>query len=159
MDTIYALSTGPSVAGVAVIRISGPRARDVADRFRFRMPKPRVASLRRLIDPVSHELIDQALVLLFPGPDSFTGDDVVELQVHGSRAVTGGCCRPWAKATDFGLPRPESFLGAPFSTGRWTCSMWKPLAICWLPKPETRSFLPIITATIFVVLSINGVNP
>jgi tRNA modification GTPase len=88
MDTIYALSTGPSVAGVAVIRISGPRARDVAGRFRFRLPKPRMATLRRLVDPRSHEVIDQALVLLFPAPDSFTGDDVIELQVHGSRAVT-----------------------------------------------------------------------
>lgn len=88
MDTIYALSTGPSVAGVAVIRISGPRAKNVADRFGFRLPKPRVATLRRLIDPHSHHVIDQALVLFFPAPDSFTGDDVIELQVHGSRAVT-----------------------------------------------------------------------
>ena len=88
MDTIYALSTGPSVAGVAVIRISGPRARDVANHFGFPLPKPRIAALRRLMDPLSRDFIDQALVLLFPGPHSFTGDDVIELQVHGSRAVT-----------------------------------------------------------------------
>jgi tRNA modification GTPase len=118
MDTIYALSTGPSVAGVAVIRISGPRARDVADCFRFRMPEPRVASLRRLIDPVSHELIDQALVLLFPGPDSFTGDDVVELQVHGSRAVTRWLLQTLGESDGFRPAEAGEFSRRAFLNGK-----------------------------------------
>lgn len=87
MDTIYALSTGPSVSGVAVIRVSGPDARAVAPRLRFDLPPARRAAVRVLRDPDTGEHVDDALVLFFPGPRSFTGEDVVELQVHGSRAI------------------------------------------------------------------------
>ncbi|MCZ8259015.1 MAG: 50S ribosome-binding GTPase, partial [Beijerinckiaceae bacterium] len=87
MDTIYALSTGPSVSGVAVIRVSGPDARAVAPLLRFDLPPPRRAAVRVLRDPDTGEHVDDALVLFFPGPRSFTGEDVLELQVHGSRAI------------------------------------------------------------------------
>lgn len=87
MDTIYALSTGPSVAGIAVIRVSGPEAIDVASLFGFVMPKPRHAAVCRLREPGSGEHLDEGLVLSFRAPHSFTGEDLVELHVHGSRAV------------------------------------------------------------------------
>lgn len=98
-DTIFALSSGAGVtAGVAIIRVSGPAAtfclakllnmEDTADATTSsRFPQPRYASVRRLYHPFTSDLLDEAVVIYFPGPRSFTGEDVVELHVHGSRAV------------------------------------------------------------------------
>lgn len=86
-DTIFALATPPGRSGVAVIRVSGPAALDCATALGARTLAAKVARLRRLVDPVSGEAIDQALVLRFDAPASFTGEDVVELQLHGGPAV------------------------------------------------------------------------
>ena len=86
MDTVYALSTAQGKAGVAVIRISGPQALTAARALCGDTPAPRVASLRVLRAPDGIR-IDEALILTFPAPHSFTGEDVVELQTHGSIAV------------------------------------------------------------------------
>jgi tRNA modification GTPase len=86
-DTIYALATPPGRSGVAVVRISGPDARAALAALTGRdPPKPRVATLRRLVDG-DGVAIDDALVLWFPAPHSFTGEDVVELHLHGGPAV------------------------------------------------------------------------
>lgn len=84
--TIVALSSAPGRAGVAVIRLSGSRVRFVLETFAGVIPEPRRAALRQLRD-ADGEAIDQALVLFFPAPASFTGEDVAEFHVHGSRAV------------------------------------------------------------------------
>lgn len=94
-DTIYALSSGSmAVSGVAVVRISGPLASPTLQclispnkQSLSSLPNPRAASLRSLYCPVTKEMLDKALVLWFNGPKSFTGEDVVELHLHGSRAV------------------------------------------------------------------------
>lgn len=86
-DTIYALSSGRPPVAIAVIRISGPRAGDALKALAGRLPAPRSAAFARLRDPKSGEGIDDALALFFPGPKSETGEDTVELQVHGGRAV------------------------------------------------------------------------
>ncbi|HBB82427.1 MAG TPA: tRNA uridine-5-carboxymethylaminomethyl(34) synthesis GTPase MnmE, partial [Sulfitobacter sp.] len=86
MDTIFAQASAPGRAGVAVIRISGPRAFAIAEKITGKRPKGRESALRNLRG-AEGEVIDQALMLSFPGPNSFTGEDVVELQVHGSIAV------------------------------------------------------------------------
>lgn len=87
-DTIFALASAPGRAGVQVIRISGPDAGAVLSRLMGRpLPPPRQAALAGLRDPVTGELFDKALVLSFPAPGSFTGEDVVELHLHGGRAV------------------------------------------------------------------------
>lgn len=86
-ETIFAQATGVGRAGVAVIRISGDRAFDAATALAGSLPEPRHAGLRVLRDPATREILDEALVLTFPGPGSFTGEDVVELHVHGSVAV------------------------------------------------------------------------
>ena len=86
-DTIYALSSGRPPAAIAVIRISGPRAGDALKALTGRIPEPRKAHLARLRDPQSGEIIDEALGLWFPGPNSETGEDTAELQLHGGRAV------------------------------------------------------------------------
>ena len=84
--TIVALSSGAGRAGVAVIRVSGPQVRFVLETIAGGAPPPRKAELRKLSDP-DGEAIDQALVLFFPSPHSFTGEDVAEFHTHGSRAV------------------------------------------------------------------------
>ncbi|MCA0055322.1 MULTISPECIES: tRNA uridine-5-carboxymethylaminomethyl(34) synthesis GTPase MnmE [unclassified Mesorhizobium] len=85
-DTIVALSSGRLPAGVAVIRISGPKTRFVVETIAGGMVKGRVASLRKLRAP-DGGVLDSGLVIFFPGPGSFTGEDVAEFQVHGGRAV------------------------------------------------------------------------
>lgn len=86
-DTIYALSSGSVPAAIAVIRISGPQARAALQALVGRVPESRRAMLATVRDPQTRETIDQALVLFFEGPNSETGEDVVELQLHGGRAV------------------------------------------------------------------------
>ena len=84
-DTIYALSSAPGRGGVAVVRVSGPRAGVAAVALAGPLPAPREAALRRLVHAGTE--IDRALLLWFPAPASFTGEDVAEFHVHGGRAV------------------------------------------------------------------------
>lgn len=87
-DTIFAPATAPGRAGVAVLRLSGPRALDAARGLAGRLPPPRRLSRAVLRHPATGEALDDALIVMFPGPGSFTGEDVAELHVHGGRAVT-----------------------------------------------------------------------
>lgn len=90
-DTIYALASGRGPAGVAVVRVSGPGASEALQRLSGREPgAPRQAIRSRIEHPETGEILDDGLVLWFPGPASFTGEDVVELQIHGGRAVVAG---------------------------------------------------------------------
>src|SRR3954463_4167875 len=86
-DTIFALSSGRPPAAIAVVRMSGPRAGDALKALAGKLPEPRKAGLARVRDPHSGEVIDEALALWFPGPNSETGEDIAELQLHGGRAV------------------------------------------------------------------------
>lgn len=87
MTTIFALSTGPGRTGVAVWRLSGPKAVEIARAFSRRELPPRKAVLSKLTDPTDGTLIDEGLVLTFPAPTSFTGEEMAEFQLHGSLAV------------------------------------------------------------------------
>ncbi|XP_072516270.1 tRNA modification GTPase GTPBP3, mitochondrial [Salminus brasiliensis] len=93
VDTIYALSSGQGRCGVAVVRVSGPAAggalRSVAGLSRG-LPAPRTALLRSILNPQSKEVLDRGLVLWFPGPHSFTGEDIAEFHIHGGPAVING---------------------------------------------------------------------
>jgi tRNA modification GTPase len=101
-DTIFAKASGAGQAAVAVLRLSGPGAGPTLAQLAGRLPAPRHASLRRLRCPRSQEVLDQALVLWFPGPQSYTGEDSAELHLHGGAAVVAGVaealaalgCRP-----------------------------------------------------------------
>lgn len=86
-DTIFALSSGRLPAAIAVVRISGSRARVGLETFGVKLPEPRRAVRARLIDPDSRETLDDALALWFQGPKSETGEDMVELHLHGGRAI------------------------------------------------------------------------
>jgi tRNA modification GTPase len=102
MDTIFALATVRGRSGLAVIRVSGPDAFAAADRLVSSIPEPGEARVRRVLDE-SGDIIDEALVLVFKGPRSFTGEDIVEFHVHGSVAVIAACERALLAT---GLVRP-----------------------------------------------------
>ncbi|KAG0304077.1 tRNA modification GTPase gtpbp3, mitochondrial [Dissophora globulifera] len=96
LDTIFALSTHPGKAGIAVIRVSGPQAKTVLRKMTpatSPMPKARYAVTRRLVCPQTSEILDRGMVIWFPGPKSFTGEDSVEFHCHGGRAVVDGVLR------------------------------------------------------------------
>jgi tRNA modification GTPase len=107
-DTIFARASGAGRSAVAVLRLSGPQAAAVLARLAGRLPVPRRASLRRLRAPEDGQVIDEALVLWFPAPGSYTGEDAAELHLHGGPAVAAGVeaallalgCRP-AEAGEF----------------------------------------------------------
>ena len=86
--TIYALSSGPGLSGVAIIRISGSDASSVIEKLTGKnLPTPRMATLRKINNINTSELIDEAIILWLPGPHSYTGEDMAEIQVHGGKAV------------------------------------------------------------------------
>lgn len=90
-ETIYAVATAPGRAAISVIRVSGPAVHEALLQLSGEVPPPRVASLRTL---TGHDgVIDQALVLRFEAPNSFTGEDVAEFHIHGGRAVQGALLR------------------------------------------------------------------
>ncbi|MGE0752910.1 MAG: tRNA uridine-5-carboxymethylaminomethyl(34) synthesis GTPase MnmE [Variibacter sp.] len=117
-DTIFALSSGRGLAAVAVIRISGPRARFGLETMIGRVPPPRRASLATVRDPATKEPIDQALVLWFPGPETETGEDVAELQIHGGRAVLEGTLNALARLDGLRPAEAGEFTRRAFENGQ-----------------------------------------
>lgn len=85
--TIFALSTGAGKAGIAIIRISGREVNTVAMQVCKSLPAPRMASSVKIYSPATNTVIDRGLAIRFPGPASFTGEDVLELHLHGGPAV------------------------------------------------------------------------
>ncbi len=118
-DTIFALSSGRGTAGVAVVRLSGPQAGAALALLTGRpCPAPRRAALRTLRDPADNSLLDEALVLWFPKPASFTGEDVVELHVHGGTAVVAGVLDALAALPGCRPAEPGAFTRRAFEAGR-----------------------------------------
>jgi tRNA modification GTPase len=116
-DTIFALSSGRPPAAIAVIRISGPKARFGLETMVGRVPSPRQAALARVRD-LSGEPIDSALVLWFPAPRSETGEDVVELQLHGGQAVIAAVLATLGRLDGFRLAEPGEFTRRAFENGQ-----------------------------------------
>ncbi len=113
--TIYALSSGPGLSGVAVIRISGEITKEVLQSITMgSFPKPRVASLRKIINFKSKELIDECIVLWFPGPNSYTGEDMAEIHAHGSRAVIQSILENLSKIKGCKIAEPGEFTKRAF---------------------------------------------
>jgi len=117
-DTIFALSSGRPPAAIAVVRISGPRARVALEQLIGRVPQPRHASLARVRDPKTGAIIDQALALWFPAPNSETGEDMAELQVHGGRAVIAAVLAALAKVAGLRHAEAGEFTRRAFENGR-----------------------------------------
>lgn len=117
-DTIFALATPPGRGALAVVRLSGPAAGAALQRLADALPPPRRASLRRLTDPASGELLDRALLLWLPGPASVTGEDVAELHLHGGRAVAGAVLEALGALPGLRPADPGEFTRRAFLNGR-----------------------------------------
>lgn len=117
MDTIFALSSGPPPAAIAVLRVSGGRAGSALAALAGGLPEPRHAGLRALRD-AEGALIDRALVLWFPGPDSVTGDDLAEFHLHGGRAVVAALETALGAMPGLRRAEPGEFTRRAFLNGR-----------------------------------------
>ncbi len=117
-DTIFALSSGRPPAAIAVIRVSGPRAGFALEQLIGRVPQARRASLARLRDPATGEVIDEGLALWFPAPNSETGQDMAELQVHGGRAVIAAVLAALGKLAGLRHAEAGEFTRRAFENGR-----------------------------------------
>ena len=118
-DTVFALASAPGRGGVAVMRVSGPGAGPAIAALTGRpLPPPRRASLARLRDPATGERIDTGIVLWFPGPASFTGEDMAEFQVHGGRAVVAALAEALAACPGLRPAEPGEFTRRAFEAGR-----------------------------------------
>jgi len=115
--TIFALSSGAPPAAIGVIRVSGPEAGAALQALAGRLPAPRRASLATLHD-AEGGLLDQALVLWFPGPDTATGEDLAELHCHGGRAVIAAITRALAALPGLREAQPGEFTRRAFANGR-----------------------------------------
>jgi len=117
--TIYALSTGPGISGVAIIRISGENASTIISQLTNKpLPKPRVATLRKINKINTSELIDEGIILWFPGPESYTGEDMAEIQVHGSKAVIDALHTTISNVENCRLAEPGEFTKLAFQNGK-----------------------------------------
>ncbi len=116
-DTIFAESTGQGRAALMVFRLSGSQVRSVLEKLMGKVPKPRYATLCDLRD-ADGELIDNALVIFFPGPKSSTGEDMAELQCHGSRAIKTALVEALLKMRSVRMAEPGEFSLRAFRHGK-----------------------------------------
>ena len=135
--TIFALSTGPGISGIAVIRISGSQTSKVIKLLTGKgVPKPRVATLRKINKINTSELIDEGIILWFPGPASYTGEDMAEIQVHGSKAVIDALHSSISDVENCRLAEPGEFTKLAFQNGK--INLLKAESIADLISSETE---------------------
>jgi tRNA modification GTPase len=135
--TIYALSSGPGISGIAVIRISGQETSKVIKLLTGKnVPKPRVATLRKINKITTSELIDEGIILWFPGPESYTGEDMAEIQVHGSKAVIDALHTSISNIENCRLAEPGEFTKLAFQNGK--INLLKAESIADLISSETE---------------------
>ena len=127
-ETIFALSTAPGRAGIAVVRISGPAAADALRSLAGWIPEARKARLARLTDPRDGAGIDRGLVLWFPGPASQTGEDMAELHLHGGPSVVAGALEALGSLIDCRPAEPGEFARRAFENGKLDLSEVEGLA-------------------------------
>ena len=135
--TIYALSTGPGISGIAVIRVSGKNTIEVVKKITgSKLPKPRIATLVKFNKHKGKELIDEGVIIWFPAPNSYTGEDLAEFHVHGSRAVINAMHSSISKIKNCRLAEPGEFTKRAFQNGR--INLQKAESIADLISAETE---------------------
>ncbi len=135
--TIYALSTGPGIAGIAVIRVSGKNTVDVIKKITGnKLPLPRVATLTKFNKNGTKELIDEGVIIWFPAPNSYTGEDLAEFHVHGSRAVISALHKALSQIKNCRLAEPGEFTKRAFQNGK--INLLKAESIADLVSSETE---------------------
>ena len=135
--TIYALSTGPGVSGIAIIRISGSETKKILVSLTGKdLPTPRIASLQKINNINTSELIDEGIIIWFPGPQSYTGEDMAEIHVHGGKAVVLAIQKEISKIKDCRLAGPGEFTKLAFQNGK--INLLKAESIADLISAETE---------------------
>jgi len=135
--TIYALSSGPGISGIAVIRVSGENTAEAVRKITgLKLPPPRVATLRKFNKNGGKELIDEGVIIWFPGPNSYTGEDLAEFHVHGSRAVISALHSSISKIKNCRLAEPGEFTKIAFQNGK--INLLKAESIADLVSSETE---------------------
>jgi len=135
--TIYALSSGPGISGIAVIRVSGNKTEDVIKKITGdKLPNPREATKRKFNYIDTNELIDEGILLWFPGPNSYTGEDLAEFHIHGSRAVINALHNTISKIKNCRLAEPGEFTKRAFQNGK--INLLKAESIADLISSETE---------------------
>ena len=135
--TIYSLSSGPGISGIAIIRVSGSETSKVLELLTNKsLPKPRVATLRKINKISTSELIDEGIILWFPGPESYTGEDMAEIQVHGSKAVIDAIHSSISTVENCRLAEPGEFTKLAFQNGK--INLLKAESIADLISAETE---------------------
>ena len=135
--TIYALSTGPGISGVAIVRVSGIEVKKIIQLLTNKpLPHARVATLRKINKINTSELIDEAIILWFPGPESYTGEDMAEFHIHGSRAVIDALHHSISEVENCRLAEPGEFTKLAFQNGK--INLLKAESIADLISAETE---------------------
>ena len=135
--TIYALSTGPGISGIAIVRVSGEDTKKVIKLLtNVELPKPRVATLRKINKINTSELIDEGIILWFPGPESYTGEDMAEFHIHGSKAVIDALHHSISKVENCRLAEAGEFTKLAFQNGK--INLLKAESIADLISAETE---------------------
>jgi len=135
--TIYALSTGPGISGIAIVRVSGEDTKKVIELLtNAKLPKPRVATLRKINKINTSELIDEGIILWFPGPESYTGEDMAEFHIHGSKAVIDALHHSISKIENCRLAEAGEFTKLAFQNGK--INLLKAESIADLISAETE---------------------
>ena len=117
--TIYALSTGPGVSGVAIVRVSGKETAEVIKKLtKSNLPTPRIATLKKINNINTSELIDEGIIIWFPGPQSYTGEDMAEFHIHGSKAVIEAVHHSISQIKNCRLAEPGEFTKLAFQNGK-----------------------------------------
>jgi tRNA modification GTPase len=135
--TIYALSTGPGISGIAIVRVSGSETSKVIKLLtKNELPTPRVATLRKINKINTSELIDEGIILWFPAPQSYTGEDMAEFHVHGSKAVIDALHSSISMIKNCRLAEPGEFTRLAFQNGK--INLLKAESIADLISSETE---------------------
>ena len=135
--TIYALSSGPGISGVSIIRVSGPDTKKVINMLTGReIPSPRMATLRKINNINTSELIDEGIIIWFPGPESYTGEDMAEFHVHGGKAVVLAVQEAISNIENCKLAEPGEFTKLAFQNGK--INLLKAESIADLISAETE---------------------
>ena len=135
--TIYALSTGPGISGIAIIRVSGENTKKIIRLLtNENLPKARVATLKKINKINTSELIDEGIILWFPGPESYTGEDMAEFHVHGSKAVIDALHSSISQIENCRLAEPGEFTKLAFQNGK--INLLKAESIADLISAETE---------------------
>ena len=135
--TIYALASGSGISGVAVIRVSGDNVKRVIKLLTGKeLPSPRVATLRKINNINTSELIDEGIIIWFPGPESYTGEDMAEFHVHGGKAVILAIQNQISRIENCRLAEPGEFTKLAFQNGK--INLLKAESIADLISAETE---------------------